>query len=200
MAKLHVKAHVALRARLLVLHDVVSELYAAFGAVDRSGVLKRGIVDSQVIQSIRLRYLNREGAQVARITIDIDWEKHHVLAATGEGRMLEISQDAGASVAEQIHKTLLVIVKHTQMLRERYGVTRVVPSYIYLPEIQADPALREQARQQLGTAGRRFEWADPADVDDADVSADPEMITFIEFSPSKLKELRIKVEQRPPGE
>jgi hypothetical protein len=196
VAKLNIKPRLEMRARLLVLHDVVQELFAAFGAIDRSGVLKRGIIDSQVIRHIRLRYLNAESELVGRVTISIDWEKHHVFAATPDGQTLEVKQAPGASVAEQVHKTLTVLVKHTELLRAKYNVTRVVPSYEYVPEVEADEEKRNRTREQLSLRARTFVWSEGNTEAEAEI--EEELMTFMEFSPSKLKELKIKVEQRPP--
>lgn len=199
MARINVKPKVEVRARVLVLYDVVRELFEAFGGTDRTGALRRGILDAQLIKSVSFNYYDADDRLLAWVGLTIDWEKHRVLAKTGEGREIEIAQEPGRSVAEQLHRTFGVIMSHTRALRENWGVARVVPSYVYVPDIQRDPARRREADAILGAVRQRFERDELTTPDEGAGETENGFVTFLDFTASKLPELRVQVKHRPPG-
>ena len=186
-----VKPSVEVLARVDVLHYVVGELVNGFGGRANAEQLRKGILEAQIIRVISLNYLDTCGERVARIRIEIDWEKHRVLASVADGDTIAIDTNPCLSVSEQISGILPLAVYHSQRLRKEHDVKRVVLSYKYVPEVQNDSEEYARVRRRLGTVKKEFEWSCLGDED----GDETEFVEVLNVSPGALKELTIRIEQ-----
>ena len=171
--------------RIRVLHNVTKERAEGFGCERTSlDIIEKGIVQRQLIEEISINYLDGANKLVGRVTIEIDWKKHRVLALadTDKGRSFEIN--SGQSVNKQISMIYPKIVEHTKNLREAYKIEKIETRYGYTSGVWNDPMKLAEARKFLGTSpAEDIEWA-------KSISNDFE----IEFAAKQLEELKIRIE------
>ena len=178
-------ADVIVESRVKILYNVTKELAKGFGCNDEAlNTIEKGISQRQLIEKIVINYLNNDNELVGRITIDIDWEKHRVLANTDEGRNFEIDHDRKQSINKQISTIYPIIVEHTNKLRKAYRIKNIETRYGYTSDVWDDLKKLDEVRRFLGTGpGVDLEWA-------KSITNDFE----IEFAAKQLEELKIRIE------
>lgn len=120
--------------RIETLYYFVYELAQCFHAdEDTLDSIKTGILDNQILSTIYLKYVNSSGEKVAGVTINIDWDKHKMLAKTNSGK--NISIDMRKSVVDNIVGWRKYIVTHIDTIMKQYGVVRVKSKYNYRESI-----------------------------------------------------------------
>ena len=178
-----VKPRIIILSRIKVLHRVTRELAKSFGCERESlDTIEKGILQRQVIKKIFINYLNDDNKLVGRVTIEIDWNKHRVLADTDKGLDFEI--DSNQSIIKQISMIYPKIIEHTNNLREAYEIKKIETQYIYKNEVRNDTTKLNETRKFLGTSpAEDIEWA-------KSIKNNFE----IEFASKKLEELKIRIE------
>ena len=181
--KVKVPSGIILRTRIQVLHTVTRGLAECFGCERESlDTITKGISQRQVIKKIFISYLNDDNKLIGRVTIEIDWKKHRVLANTDKGPEFEI--DSKQSIIKQISMIYPKIIEHTNNLREAYEIKRIETQYSYTDEVRNDPIKLNKTRKILGTSpAEDIEWAKSINNN-----------FKIEFASKKLEELKIRIE------
>lgn len=134
--------------RIETLYYYVYELAQCFHADSATlQSIKQGIFENQIINRIYLKYKNTEGEKVAEIIIDIDWEKHFLLASTADGKYIQI--DMNKSIVDNIVTWKKYVVKHLDEVMKQYDASHVDSSYDYRPQIIKDN-LNDEAMKILG--------------------------------------------------
>lgn len=184
--KLDLKPEIQLLSRKIVLHHVIDELAKSLGAPEGSlQTIKRGILDRPILSDVIFCYMRRD-TLVGRISLSIDWEKHHVFAETEAGKAF--SFNLAESIARQISGIFPILAEHAEQLRRAQKVEQVSIWYRYRPDIRNDPEKLNEARRFLGlSADSMPEWATRRRFD-----------VNLEYSSRKLAELGIKIEHGKP--
>ena len=177
----NVRPALEVRVRRQVLHDVVLELIEMFGGADPREVLQKGIVEKPCLDGVILQYLNPQGKLVGNITVEIDWERHHVFAVGEHGRF---QIDPSRPVHEQISQVFSVFNEHVAYLRQYHSVRKVLTTYRYVPEVREDPAKLDEVRTFLSTKRRSIDWAEETETERYEEAT---------FTPGKLKELTLRM-------
>jgi len=182
-AEIKVEPEILLLYRIEVLDTVTRTLAEGFGCEGESlNTIKKGITERQVIKKIFINYLNDDNKLVGRVTIEIDWKKHRVLADADKGPDFEI--DSKQSIIKQISIIYPKIIEHTNNLRKAYKIKRIETQYSYTNDVWKDPIKLNETRKFLGTSpGKDIEWA-------KSIKNNFE----IEFASKKLEELKIRIE------
>ncbi len=194
--QIDVKPRLETLSRLRVLYHVVHELSRGFGLEEyRLENIRKGILERQILGEIFINYLNAEEKLVGKITITIDWEKHRVLAKSGEGKNFEI--DPTKSINEQISRIYPLLVAHTEELRKAFDVKRIGIQYQYKRDMWGDEKKLKEAREFLGTsvATEELKWAEISTSSSTHVK---EWDVEFEYISRKLAELSIKIEHNKP--
>lgn len=125
-----VESMIKIMPRIETLYYFVYELAECFHAdEDTLNSIKTGILDNQILSTIYLSYINSSGEKVAGVTINIDWQKHKMLAKTDSGKNIAI--DMRKSVVDNIVGWRKYIVAHIDTIMKQYGVVRVSSKYNY---------------------------------------------------------------------
>lgn len=179
------------RTRIEVLHGVIRELAQGFGA--REGtlqIIRKGILERQLLESIDLNYLNAGGKLIGRLSLKVNWRDHTFMAQSESGRTFEV--DSKLSLAEQVSGVYRQLVEHTAELRSAFGVLNVDSQITYRAEIRNDEEKLKEARAFLGTSpGKVLEWAKGATG-----AARPDFT--IHYSSERLKEFSVVIEHLKP--
>lgn len=159
---MNMKTKVDTKTRVETLYYFIYEMSDAFGA-DLSCLesIKKGVLERQVLSQIYLNYLNKNGEIIGQVIIDIDWEKHKLLATTDYGSTFQL--DPQKSVKGQISEMSDIIISHVNMIRKTHKVIRVSSSFRYLKEIESDPVKNKEVMAYLGHeyGKKRKEKMDP---------------------------------------
>ena len=187
-----VKPQLEVRSRLKVLHYVVRELAEGFGAGPQSlEIIRKGVLERQVIEKIFIEYLDGRGRLVGRVVITIDWKRHEVLASSSEGKEFRIN--SSRSVNEQISGIYQILVEHTRALRKAFDVKEISVAYSYTSDVWNDESKLKEVREYLGTSpSKSREWAPTSSVQGK------KWDFVLEFVSRKLRELRVRVEHDKP--
>ena len=137
-------------SRLKTLYYFVYEMAQSFGVGDSAlDSIKKGILDRRIIKTIKIDYYNDiKENPVGRIVIDIDWEKHTLLASTDYGSKFIL--DSTKSIRSQITDLSDIIIEHVDNMRNALGITRIKTRYQYIDEILDDEEAHEEARRFMG--------------------------------------------------
>lgn len=132
--------------RIETLYYFVYELAQCFHAdQDTLDSIKTGILDNQILQKINIEYLNSKREKVAELIIEIDWDKHYMLAKTEEGKSMQI--DMSKSVVDNIVAWKKIVVAHVDEIMRQFGAYNVNSTYIYRHQISVNDDLHQQARE-----------------------------------------------------
>lgn len=181
-----VSSNVEVKIRIHVLHNTIVEFVAAFGVSgdDFKKVLRKGIIEDQLIKKIWIRYYDSQQEIVGEIKLEIDWEKHEILSRDADGR--EFKLDKGKSVAQQIASWSNRIIKHMSNVRSRFKVKKVEIKYSYRDIIYSDPQKLGDARKKLGLS---------LSTEDEKWSKQKEEFDFYaSLTPTNLPELNIEIQ------
>jgi len=181
--KAKVKPEIILRTRFKVLSTVTKEIAEGFGCEKESlDIIEKGVFQQQLIKKITINYFNDNNKLIGRVTIEIDWKKHRVLADTDKGQNFEINPKQ--SIISQISMIYPKIIEHTNYLREAYEIKKIETRYSYTNDVWNDPIKLNEARKFLELSpGKDIEWAKSINNN-----------FEIEFASKKLEELKIRIE------
>jgi len=180
------------RVRINVLRDVVGELVKGFGVSPSSQkTIEKGI-EIEAIKRILINYLDVNNRLVGRVIIDIDWNKHRVLAQSDSGNSFMV--DTSRSVAEQISLVYRLLVLHTQKLRQAYSVQSIEVQLNYTDSVRTNAARLNQVRALLDTypVDEDYAWSNKPRVSNKGLEIQLEYISKI------LEELKIRIEHNKP--
>lgn len=174
------------QVRINVLYNVLNELCYAFNFPGYiSEVLKKGIVDKQILSSVYAAYKDRSGRVVGLIKCSIDWKKYSVYTTTLDGR--EIAIDENKSLIEQFAEWSTTLASHIKTMQRELGVSQIDVYIRYIEEISNNPSARDEANAFLG-----FErCADKLEYDDEKNSVFQHSITCVS---KMLPELTIEIQ------
>jgi hypothetical protein len=172
--------------RKLAMFEIAAE-FAAFilGDDQLEGMLRRGIVENQYIQSVFFQIRLKDTNEIcAEISFEIDWQAHEIAMRT-DGNAIKVR--AGHAVSEQIIESAPYLSSLIKGYSEEYGETEVTTAFCYVPSaIQNE----KDAEKVLKTLGHRSvepddeNWLEPEDG---------ERFTKIEVCPEKLSEFKLTI-------
>lgn len=140
-----VASMVKVMPRIETLYYFVYELAQCFHAdQDTLASIKTGILDNQILERINIEYLNRTGEKIAELTIEIDWDKHYLLAKTEEGKNIQI--DMSKSVVDNIVGWKKYALAHVDAVMSQFGAYSVNSTYTYRRQITRSETTHQQAR------------------------------------------------------
>ena len=120
--------------RIEALYYFIYELAQSFYADEETlNSIKNGVLDNQILSEIHLKYINANGEKVAGVIINIDWNKHKMLAKTDSGKT--ISVDMERSIVDNIVGWRKYIVAHIDAIMKQYDVASVRSHYKYRDSI-----------------------------------------------------------------
>lgn len=132
--------------RIETLYYFVYELAQCFHAdQDTLESIKTGILDNQILEKITIEYLNKVGEKIAELKIEIDWDKHYLLAKTENGKNIQI--DMSKSVVDNIVGWKKYVVAHVEGIMRQFEAHTVNSIYVYRRPITKSDALHQQARE-----------------------------------------------------
>lgn len=174
------------QVRINVLYNVLNELCYAFNFPGYiSEVLKKGIVDKQILSSVYAAYKDRSGRVVGLIKCSIDWKKYSVYTATLDGREIAINENK--SLIEQFAEWSTTLASHIKTMQQELGVSQIDVYIRYIEEISNNPSARDEANAFLG-----FErCTDKLEYDDEKNSIFQHSITCVS---KMLPELTIEIQ------
>lgn len=189
-----VNPEIELKSRINVLYNVVKELSLGFGAdAQAAEVIKKGVLNRQLFDSIEINYMNSEDKVVGRVTIDIDWDKHDVRASSESGKNFQL--DPSKSVSEQITHVYKILTEHTEKLRKAYGVKKILTRYGLRTDLYKDQQKLAEAKKYLNMSdGASLTWSEKPPSHSKDKKLDLE----IKFISELLDELKITIEHNKP--
>lgn len=139
-----VDSMVKVMPRIETLYYFVYELAECFHADQNTlASIKTGILDNQILERITIKYLNKLGEIIAELKIEIDWEKHYLLAKTEEGKNIPI--DMSKSVVDNIVGWKKYVVAHVEEIMRQFGAHDVKSTYIYRHPITENETAYQQA-------------------------------------------------------
>ena len=143
------KQTLAVITRLKALYYYVYEMAEGFG-VDHAALdsIEKGVWKRQIIRDIIIKYRNNEGVVLGKVIISIDWEKHHILAKTDDGKSFKV--DSGKSIHSQISTLSDILIKHVTKMRNTLPITKISTSFEYVEEIDNDREKKDAAMKYLG--------------------------------------------------
>lgn len=180
----NLKTGISVKTRLETLYYFIYEIIESFGVKDQDAfdIIKKGILDHQLLEKIFLYYKNNE-KNVGKITISIDWEEHRLRASSESGDIFELDQNK--SVVSQMSEISDIIIEHVENLIKNHSVTHVKVRYRLIEEYLNDDKLHEEARELLGLA--------PADAEKT--SNDEDFKSSIKWIVDQLSEITITVDE-----
>ena len=132
--------------RIETLYYFVYELAQCFHAdQDTLKSIKTGILDNQIIEKITIKYLNKDGKKIAELIIEINWEKHYLLAKTEKSKNIQI--DMSKSVVDNIVGWKKYVVAHVEEIMRQYGAYNINSTYVYREQIRRNETTHQQARE-----------------------------------------------------
>ena len=181
--KSKLKTDVKVTTRLRVLYLFVYEMAEAFGA-DKSALecIYKGVYEKKILKTIIFDYHNSAGVIVGRVSIDIDWDKHQLLAKSDDGNSFRI--DSSKNVRDQISDLSDTIIRHVNQLRKQYKVTKVSSKYVYIPEISFE---REENEKAMKFLGHSYGKSDTSNID-------PEFAKRLSWCIDRLSEVTIYID------
>ena len=185
-SKISLEPHVM--TRLVTLYYYIYEMAQSFGVEPNTlDTIEKGILQRRILREIIIYYENANNAIVGRITIQIDWEKHKLLASSDYGSLFAL--DPRKSLLSQVSEVSQIIIEHVKNMRQALGIKEISTSYRYIPEIERDELKYKEAMQYLGHHIPK---------EDAQTSIQKEFASSIEWLCDKLKELKIIIESNDP--
>jgi hypothetical protein len=142
-------------------------------------ILHRGIVQQPLIQSLDIFFLNgsEEAAGMARI--EIDWERHEVLAGT-PGRMF-FKVRSKKSLYKRVMAAFPVIEDFLNQTRREGAVQQIRPFFPLIRSVTIDPVRFAEALAFLGLVpGRWPKWANARSF--ADVKYQSELLPELQLT------------------
>lgn len=140
----NVDSMVKVMPRIEILYYFVYELAECFHADENTlASIKTGILDNQILERIALEYLNKSGKKIAELKIEIDWEKHKLLAKTEEGKAIQV--DMSKSIVDNIVSWKKYVVAHVEEIMRQFGAHDVKSTYFYRHPIIENEATYQQA-------------------------------------------------------
>ena len=132
--------------RIETLYYFVYELAQCFHADQQTlESIKTGILDNQILKKITIEYLNESKMKFAELVIEINWEKHCLLAKTNKGDNIQI--DMSKSVVDNIVGWKKYVVAHVEEIMRQFGAYNIKSTYIYRDQIQKNESIHQQARE-----------------------------------------------------
>lgn len=179
-----VETGIGVKTRLETLYYFIYEMAQNFGVDDAAlDSITKGILKRKVIKTIYINYF-RDKTIVGRVTIDIDWGKHALLASTDYGATFSL--DTTKSIRSQLTEVSDIIIQHVKKMEEALGVTQIGTSYHYVDELTKDEETHAEARKYMGHVPTGKE----------DVAIEKGFTKAIEFICDKLREVKIQVEHK----
>lgn len=176
--------------RLEVLYQVTKELLQGFGVTETSVLetIQKGVLATQIIESIWIYYLNADERPIAQVTLKIDWNKHLIQGQSDDGKIFSI--DYNKTTSEQISKIYSSIVKFIEDFTKSFEIKQIKVLYGLRQEIQADEKKRKEAQLFLGTVevDKLPDWGE-------DILRDTE----IHYTSKFISEMDIQIEHNRPN-
>jgi len=143
-----VKTELNVKTRIKTLYFFLYEMVDAFGADNAAlDTIQKGVLDRQVVREIIINYHNNSNEIIGRVVIDINWEKHNLLASTDQGSLFRL--DPQKTVRSQISDLSEIIISHVNKLRSEYKVTHITTNYEYIKEVEDDPEKNREVMRYL---------------------------------------------------
>lgn len=140
----NVDSMVKVMPRIETLYYFVYELAECFHANQETlASIKTGILDNQILERINIEYLNKLGEKIAELKIEINWEKHYLLAKTEEGKDIQI--DMSKSVVDNIVEWKKYVVAHIEEIMRQFEAHDVKSTYFYRHPITENKKTYQQA-------------------------------------------------------
>jgi hypothetical protein len=144
--------------------------------------LERGIVQRQIIESVKLVMIDAHGKTIGLFKMSIDWNKHEV-NLKGEGAN-DLKFKKGTSITEQVTAVASAMARVIEDARRHYSALKIRTSFSYRKEIALDVKANEEAMKFLGhVAGDSLKWSE----DNKDWRLD------FSITPDQLNELSIEL-------
>lgn len=125
--------------RIRALYYYVYELAQSFHGDDALESIRKGVLENQILEVISFEYLNKNKDKVAEISIEIDWDKHLLLAKTAESEYIKI--DMEKSVADNIVSWRRYVVAHLDEVMRQFDVDKIKCSFRYRSKFTANDAI-----------------------------------------------------------
>lgn len=174
------------KIRLQVLYEITKEIVQSFSVTFPSSnfdSIKKGMLDRQYFKRILIYFLNEKENKVGEARIDIDWEKHFIMAST-EGKNV-FNFDPTQSINMQVSEALPKIIAHVNEMKVKLGVTKTEVWYTFIDEISDNKEKYEEACKYCGFPIKKQkspEW---------EKSTTPKIT--IQFSPEDLSEFGLTI-------
>jgi hypothetical protein len=138
MVQLDVPVAIEILTRKQALFHVVSEFALKILENDSLGQsIKKGILEKEIIEEISFCMLNLEKKIVAKIKLEIDWERHQIKARSEDGNKFKISKNK--SVAMQLLSIAESLSTLIDDAKKHYGKISIETTFKYRDELRGDP-------------------------------------------------------------
>lgn len=183
MVKMEVSPELVILTRKQVLHRTVAEIAEKIlSSESAQEVIRKGVLEKQIIKSIIFVVKDKSGYLVAQFKISIDWEKHTINATLPDGSHFKLA--GKESIANQVLSVASEMAQLIDDVKKHYEANHIQYNYVYRDEIRADRDKTEAADRFLGLRDTEDKWAS-----EGKLTWDFE----VEYTPRALSELNISV-------
>lgn len=131
------------QVRIRVLYDVIENLAKNFRFPDIQDTLYKGIVERQLLKTINAYYIDALNEIVGKVSFNIDWNKHEVLASTSTGEKITLNKDK--SLVEQFANWSQDIINYVDDMQKALNVKNVKVTYFVRDELLDDEEAYNEA-------------------------------------------------------
>lgn len=157
MSKVLTNVDLYVLTRTQTLFGTISEIVEGVTGQPAPNTIRKGVLDEPLLSAVVIYVVNKEQKILAKVELQIDWEKHRLYSSAAGMNRLHFEPDR--SVSEQISRAIGEISRFISSLRSSEGAKAEVWYRVRLD----GPVGVTEARKRLGfdpEGSEQLEWAE----------------------------------------